>query len=273
MFKLHPMIRILTAVAATLVVSGISYNAVAAATSWGYSSTQSLVQGTLVSLDSSHSNSVVATTTANASKIIGVVVQGASTTIEFTAPGAIIQVADTGDATVLVSDLNGSIKAGDNIGASPLDGIGMKATSAGMTVGIALSNFGATNSITKTVKDTTGTSHLVHIALVKVVLGVGSYAPSSTSPSYIPAGLQALANTISGHATQPWRILASLAIIVIILTTMAVLIYASIHSSLAAIGRNPLSSPSVYKSLLQLGVVIIGLAFAALLGVYLLLAH
>jgi len=257
-------------IGATVVV-GLVSSVVAAATSRAYSSAQPLANGTLVSLDASNANAVVEAVPDNSSHLLGVVVPDASSTLEFNALGAAVQVAESGSAPVLVSDINGAIKAGDHVAISPVSGVGMKQTVAGVAVGIADSNFSIDGAITKTVTDKTRHNKSIHIAEVKVILGVGQFAPPQQRATFIPAGLQTLSDTISGQATAPWRILSVMVLLLVVVVAIATIIYASIHSSLISIGRNPLSSPAIYRSLFQLVVVTVGLMFVALLGAYLVL--
>jgi len=226
----------------------------------------------MVSLDTGNAGSVVATVPENASKLVGVVVPDDSATLQFNAPDALIQVAESGEAPVLVSDLNGSIKAGDHIAVSAIEGVGMKATESGIAIGIAQADFKLDGAVTKSITDKSGKAHDIHISQVKVVLGIGPYVAVKQT-SYIPSQLQALADNINGGPTAAWRILSGLSIIVVTLIVIGAIVYASIRSSLTAIGRNPLSSPAIYRSLFQLVVMTVGLLFIALLGVYLVLTR
>lgn len=256
---------------ATILVGSFS-SIVAAATSRAYKSSQSLSMGAMVSLDIGQEGNVVATRPDNASRLVGVVVPDDSATLQFNVTGAQIQVAESGEAPVLVSDLNGLIKAGDHVAISPVEGVGMKATESGIAIGIAQADFKMDGAVTKTITDKSGKAHDIRISQVKVVLGIGPYE-SVRQTSYIPNQLQNLADTISGGPTAAWRVLSSAAIILVTLVVIGVTINVSIRSSLISIGRNPLSSPAIYRSLFQLVVMTVGLLFIALLGVYLVLTR
>ena len=271
MLKSSSALRLLSLTIGAAVVVGLVSGAVAAAASRAYISSQQLAKGTLVSLDAQQANAVVAAILDNASHLIGVVVPAASSTLEFNTPGATIQVAESGTVPVLVSDINGAIKAGDHVAISPLSGVGMKQTVAGVTVGIADTDFKTDGAITKLIANKSGHSHTINIAEIKVILGVGQFSPPQQRAGYIPAVLQTLSDTISGRATDSWRILSGLILLLVVLVVIGAIIHASIRNSLISIGRNPLSSPAIYRSLFQLVVVTVGLMFVTLLGVYLVL--
>jgi len=64
-----------------------------------------------------------------------------------------------------------------------------------------------------------------------------------------------------------------LAVIVLLLAfiSIAVLLYSAVKSSIISIGRNPLSEGAVRKSLLQVGLTIIGILLITLITIYLIL--
>ena len=84
-----------------------------------------IVSGALVSLQSGSANTVELSTVGNQERLLGVA--GSQSLIEF-ANGSPVQVVTSGATATLVSDINGAIKSGDRITASPIIGVGMKAT-------------------------------------------------------------------------------------------------------------------------------------------------
>ncbi len=256
----------------TVILAGSFSCIAAAATSRAYKSTQPLAPGSMVSLDTTQDGYVVAAKPDNATKLVGVVVPINSATLQFNQPGADNQIAQSGEAPVLVSDLNGAVKAGDHITVSAVEGVGMKATVTGMSVGVAQTDFSQVGATTQSITDKSGRSHEIHIAQIKVMLGVGQYTVAQPA-SYIPSQLQAFADALSGGPTAAWRVLSSSVIILVTLIVIGVIINASIRSSLISIGRNPLSSPAISSSLFQLAVITVGLLFMALLASYLVLTR
>jgi len=104
----------------------------------GYSSSENLSVSTLVSLRENSSDEVTAATNENVENLLGVVVSANSSSISITSSVTNqIQVATSGTMDVLVSDINGEIARGDYITASPIAGIGMKATDNARIIGVA----------------------------------------------------------------------------------------------------------------------------------------
>jgi hypothetical protein len=105
------------------------YVGAAALISQSYSTTENLSLSSLVSLKENSSDEVIAATYANVDNLLGVVVSATSSSLSLTNNlENQVQVASSGTLQVLVSDINGSITRGDYITASPISGVGMKAT-------------------------------------------------------------------------------------------------------------------------------------------------
>lgn len=108
-----------------------------AALSMGYRADEGLSVGTLVSLTDKDQNQIAPATTENVENLLGAVIDPKGALINSTSTNDNVQVATTGLANVFVSDINGEIKVGDKITASPLAGVGMKATYSTKIVGVA----------------------------------------------------------------------------------------------------------------------------------------
>ena len=91
-----------------------------------YKSSDQIPNGSLVSLNNQKTDYVIQSNTKNGSKLLGVAVAADESLLAVNPTDGSVQVATSGTAVALVSDLNGSIKVGDQIGVSPFDGIGMK---------------------------------------------------------------------------------------------------------------------------------------------------
>lgn len=168
-----------------------------------------------------------------------------------------VQVVTSGLTMVLVSDINGAVASGDKITASPIKGVGMKATESIMTVGIAQSSLDTSKAETRKIIDTSGKQVEVRIGLVPVLIGVAFYnVKTSQTTSFVPAFLQSLANTVVGRTVSPVRVLTAALILLLLFVSITVLLYSSVRSSIISIGRNPLSEDAVRKSLLQVGLTV-----------------
>jgi hypothetical protein len=230
---------------------------------------QGLTAGTLVSLVTTQKNKVQTANTDRAEKIVGIV--GEKTLIELSGGGSQTQVVTSGTAYGLVSDVNGDIKIGDKITASPINGVGMKATESGMIVGSAQEDFKDAKQVSKHfITDRAGKLREVSIGLMQVQVNVTSFAVENEY-TFLPPFMQGIANSIAGRNVSPIRILVGALVLVMGIVSIAVLLYTSIRSSIISIGRNPLSEKAVQKSLFQVGGVSIGILLVMLIAIYLIL--
>jgi hypothetical protein len=217
--------------------------------------------GTLVSTSSSDPATVELATAAHTAQLVGVV--DASPLLTISADDTTAQVVVSGTVNVLVSDINGPIAAGDKITASPIAGVGMRATGNGQVVGTAQTLFKPADGQPRTIKDVHGKSHIVQVGFIPLRVGIAYYqAPGS---SLLPPFIQQLANTIAGRSVSLVRVLAAGLLLVIGLTGITALIYTSARSAMISLGRNPLAAPHIRKSLYQ----VLGVAAAAIITVLL----
>lgn len=224
--------------------------------------------GTIVSLKQGTANTVEVANSDRIPELVGVV--SATPLIEIGSGVNTVQVITSGVTTALVSDLNGSIKTGDPITASPIDGVGMKATTSGRIVGIAQVNLENAETIEKTLTDLEGKIHVLKVGSLPIQVNVSFHAEGNEN-TYLPSFLQDFANTVAGRQVSSTRILASVIAMLLAFVSIAVLLYASVRSSIISIGRNPLSEGAVRKSMLQVGLMVIAILLLSLITVYLIL--
>lgn len=237
------------------------------AISQGFKVETAVTDGILVSIDPEASDTVQVATTESASRLIGVIATNALVTLSEGTQQA--QVVISGTAWTRVSDINGPVKTGDHITISPINGIGMKATSEGQIVGIAQSGLDSQTSQTQQVTDRSGQSHQVHIGYVPVQIGTAYYtAPSS---GVLPPFVQNLLNAIAGKPVGLMRAIIVLVLVLVGGISIAVIIYASARSSIASIGRNPLASKAIFRGLAQVGIYALSILGFTLLLAYLIL--
>ncbi|HEX8762781.1 MAG TPA: hypothetical protein VF733_03400 [Candidatus Saccharimonadales bacterium] len=239
------------------------------AISRGFTATDSeLVQGALVSTKSSNPDVVELATAESAARLAGIVSNNALVELSNTQPGE-VQVLLNGNAQALVSDLNGPIKAGDKITASPLSGIGMLATEDAQIVGTAQSDFTLKNSKTKVITDKNGKTHTVHVGTVPLQIAISYYiAPTS---QFMPAFLQNLANSIAGRPVSVLRILISCVLLFFAFGSITILIYTSVRSGIISLGRNPLAASAIQRGLISVIIIVVLTAILSLGSVYLIL--
>lgn len=213
-----------------------------------YGVDQALQAGMIVSTLSNNGDYVEATNSSNASRVIGVIVKPDNSLVAVDPDARKAQVATSGAVSVLVSTVNGNIKAGDKIAPSPFSGIGMKALGNGYIAGVALGNFSSSSegATSQEVTDKSGTKR-------KIVVG---YAQINLTPRYDSTleggglnGIQRFVRSLTGHSVSMPRIIISLAIAILTVTAIIILMYAAIYGSIVSIGRNPLARVSILRAL------------------------
>ena len=237
---------------ALLLLSLSPVGASSANISKSYKSNDQIQNGSLVSLDNQQTDYVVQSNTKNGTKLLGVAVAANDSLLAVNPTDGSVQVATSGTATALVSDLNGPVKVGDQIGVSPFDGIGMKIVGTGRILGLAQTelNENTTGTQKQTVKDSSGKDTTIYVGLVRVTLGAGSTTASgNNNDSQQLNPFQKIAKNLVGHTVSTWRVVLSLIIIVVALISLITLTYAAIFGSIISVGRNPLGAHNVFKTL------------------------
>lgn len=201
------------------------------------------IAGVIVTNTPNKENIVNLATLDNIDRIIGVV--DTSPLVSLSSGDKKIPVVLAGTTSVLVSDINGTIKSGDKITASPIVGVGMLATSDGKIIGTAQADFRNNTGDTKQITDKNGKQHIVRIQKIPVQVGIAYYnAPGS---DFLPPVIQDIANTIAGRPVSLLRILFGITILFIGLAYAIIMTYSSTRSMMAALGRNPLGSKQIMR--------------------------
>lgn len=246
--------------------------AVSANISHSYKSTSVLTQGSLVSLDPNRSNYVEPANTGNGSRLMGIVVIGNDSLLAVNDnQGASVQIATSGNAAVLVSTVNGDIGLGDQVSVSPFNGVGMKAAPGAQIIGLAQTRLAASTPgiSSQTVTDKGGKPRQIQVGVVQVGIAIRQNPASQGSEQL--TGLQKVAKNLTGHTVSTARILAALGVATISILALVTLIYASIYSSILAVGRNPLAKYAVFRTLWSVVVIAVLAVFISGLVLFLLL--
>ena len=241
-----------------------------AAISQGFKTAEAdLATGALVSLTSDSQSTVQLSNTDRVNQLIGVI--GDRPLIELSNNDKEVQVVISGTTLTLVSDINGEIKSGDKITASPINGVGMKANASSLVVGTAQDDLAKTSTTTRSINDKRGQPQSVKVGAVPVSINVTYYVAPEDKNSFLPPFLQSLANTVAGKEVSAVRVLISSLVLMFGFVSIAVLLYSSIRSSIISIGRNPLSEGAVRKSLFEVGATALGILLVMLIAIYLVL--
>lgn len=239
--------------------------------SQGYLTKDQLPLGSMVSLAKDSSDHVEIATVANVNTLIGVVIDPGNSLLSVsTGKETQVQVATSGVVQVLVADINGTVNAGDNITASPISGVGMRASVNTKVVGIAQDSMNSNNSSKQTYKDKSGKEHTARIGTVPVLVNV-SYFFKQPDKTIIPQALQNIANSLAGKNVKPLPIIISAALFIITLIVVVSIIYSMIRSSIISVGRNPMSQSAVYRDLIQLSGLVLTILAVAVVAIYLIL--
>lgn len=223
--------------------------------------------GTLMDLKADSQNIVELADSDRASQLIGVV--GNQPLIELGSGSAQIQVVVSGLSVAFVSNINGDIKIGDKITASPISGVGMKATSSTQIVGTAESNLSDSDTTTQQIKDRSGNEQSVKIGTVQVQVNVTYYAvPEDKLGSVVPSFLLSLGSAIAGKDVSALRVLIGFITMVIGFSIVGIMLQAAIRSGIIAIGRNPLAQTALRRGLFDVSVTAVGVLVITIITIY-----
>jgi acylphosphatase len=228
------------------------------------------VSGALVSLKQGTSSTVELAASDSIDRLLGVA--GKNSLIELNSSDGTVEVVTAGEASALVSDINGKIKVGDKITASPIAGVGMKALTSTFVIGTAQDDLANVKQDSRTVTDVNGKQKTVNIGAIPIQVDKVFYESPKDHNSFVPPVLQDFANNVAGKPVSPIRVIIATFLIAFIFATVIVLIYSSIKSSIISIGRNPLSGGAVNRSLIQVGITVFGLMAFTAIVVYIILS-
>lgn len=241
-----------------------------------YAATQPLQIGSVVQLGQKDSKVVELATEKNLENMFGVVVDRNQlltvTSNESLQNETFVTV--SGTYNVLVNDQAGTIKAGDYLTMSSVDGIAMKAGTEEKTVlGRAINGFDGNNSLgTTTLKDTSGgTLKTLKLGSIPVAINIQHNPNDKTTKSNLPEFLERLGRQIAEKEVSPIRIYLSLGITIVSILAAIAVLYAGVRNSIISIGRNPMSKKSIGKALTMIILTSLLILIIGLFAVYLLL--
>jgi hypothetical protein len=242
-----------------------------ASISQSYSTSDKLSLGSIVSLQNNSSDQVVAATSSNVDGLLGVVIDAGSSPLSLSSDESNqVQIATSGTLQILVSDINGTIVRGDHITASPISGVGMKATDNVRIIGIAQGDLAGGTQQSYT--DKAGKKHSVILGEVPILVNVSYYFKEPVK-TLVPPALQNIANALAGKTVSTLPIIISAAIFIITLIVVVSIIYAMIRSSIISVGRNPMSQSAIYRDIIQLSALVLVILAVAIITIYLVLTR
>ena len=257
----------LVALASTLLFTGLAF--ADPVITQGYDTAQTLPEGAIVSINNGNSSSVQAATLKNANSLFGVVIEGNNAQVSLSAGSKQVQVATNGLNQVLVTDMNGKISSGDEITASPLAGVGMLATQNAEIIGKAQGNFPNNTAKKEKIK---GSSQEVNIGNIPLLVSVG-YFTKQPNKTILPAAIQNLANALAGKQVKSLPVLISMGIFLVTIVVVVSIVYSIIHGSIISVGRNPMSQAAVYRNVIQLSSLVVGIIGVSMFAIYMILTR
>jgi hypothetical protein len=89
----------------------------------------------------------------------------------------------------------------------------------------------------------------------------------------IPSAIQNVANALAGRQVSALPILLGAGIFLVTIIVVVSIIYSMIKSSIISIGRNPMSQSAVYRDLIQMSALVLGILSVGMISIYLVLTR
>jgi hypothetical protein len=230
----------------------------------------SLAAGSLVILNNKSADVVEKATSDHALQLVGIAADKPLVALGDGNQKA--QVVVSGLTPAMVSDINGDIKVGDKVTASPIKGVGMKAQESGQIVGTAETNLSDVDTTTERITDKAGKSTNVKVGLVSVQVNVTYYpTPKDRLNGMVPTFLVNVGSSIAGKDLSPLRVLIGFSSLLVGFVVAGIMMQAAVRSGIISIGRNPLAHASLRRSLLDVLVTSVGVLFVTVIAFYLIL--
>ncbi|MGB2687024.1 MAG: hypothetical protein WBC12_03180 [Candidatus Saccharimonas aalborgensis] len=240
--------------------------------SQGYSASEQIPIGSIVSLKKDTTDEVIPTTTQTSDTMIGVVINADNSLLTLSnGAKAQVQIATSGVVPVIVSDINGDINQGDQVTGSPIKGVGMKVSTNAKVVGIA-QGAPVYDSTKHEYTDEQGKKQSMRLGQVPMRVSVGFYT-KSPDKTIIPQTLQNIANSIAGRSVNSLPIIISAIIFIVTLIIVVSIIFSMIRSSIISIGRNPMSQSAVWRDVIQLSGLVLVILGVAVVAIYIILTR
>lgn len=246
-----------------------------AASSQAFSVLQGTPQNGMLMSSTSDPDVAQLASASNAASLIGVVSVETDSVSQQTAGQVNVQT--DGVANTLVSTLNGTITVGDQITASPVEGVGTKALANAWIVGVAEASFDAhsTGAIQTTLTDAQGGKHTVAVGRIPVAIKVTYYSTTSpnqdTSATWVPKIVQQIADSLAGKHVSTRALVFGFIIFLLGLISAGMIINSAVRGGFSAIARQPLAKMVVIRQEWKsFGIALVILVFAVFAAVVLL---
>lgn len=237
----------------------------------GFISTSNLPSGVIVASTIDQETQVELAGQGNANRVVGVTSGQKEGLLTFSSKDSDIYVATSGPAPVYVSDLNGEIKKGDYVTASPIKGVGMAADDqTSFVLGTALEDYDVNKATeTASVANLQGSKSDVKIGKIQVEVDPRNITVGESNQRQVFVSF--LGEAVAGRPVSQTQVIVALLLFFILLILEGSILYGSIYSSVISIGRNPLARRAVYKNLAQVAGIAITVLLVGLGAIYIVL--
>lgn len=200
----------------------------------------------------------------------GVVTSSNNSGLRLQREGSNVFVTTLGPAQAFVSDINGPIKAGQELSLSIIAGVAQKANSRYPIVGIALENFDENSPVLTAAEIPNSEDVPVGVNIGAIDIQV---QPRAAEERGGLALLTSFGETIAGKPVSPVRLFLALGVLTVAMFSSVGLLFSAVRNAIISIGRNPLSKSSIFRGLLQVSMVVVVVFVAGLVGSYIILRY
>lgn len=250
---------------------GTRIYALTAEISQSYVATSGLQPGAIVSLNDANSKQVEVATSDNSDKLAGVLIGSQNSAVALNTSVQTVQVATSGRAIALVSNINGNIKAGDTLSLSPVAGVAGKTVVGSRVIGVAQQDFTANskNVSFQKIKDKYGEYQNIAFGTIPVVVGIGSKIDPAKTVTH--GGILGWFEVLAGRNVSSLRLIICAFIAAVMLVILFIIIFSSIQSTIYGVSRNPFAKVSIFEALAKVMVMALIVATLAMSLIYVIL--
>lgn len=214
-----------------------------------YTTSAELAVGTVVS--TSENGEIVAASTASR-EYLGVIVAQDANKVEVVSSGAV---------NVLVSDMDGDIKIGEELGLSAVSGIASRLLPGSVTIGVVTAE-------PKDWHEVNAENDKVRVATATVQLIARNSASEQSNSSYLTA-IQRAADGVAGREVDTWRAVTGLVVATGGIGLAFALLVSSSRGSFLSLGRNPMAGGAIMRGLWKIASVAVLIMTVSLASAYL----
>jgi hypothetical protein len=241
-----------------------------------FQASQDFDAGTVVARNSDDPAKVEAATPDSRGRVTGVITSRDDSFVSYSSTGEnTVDVATSGSVSVNVTTINGDIKAGDQLTASPISGFAMKATSAGKVIGRALADFSrSTNGAQiRTVNDTSSKPVEVGAGQIAMTIEISDWAGPSGTQNVFVENLRSFGGQVAGKQVSASNAVIAAMILSVGVLVSGIVLFSSVSASMHSLGRNPLSHKIIRRSLTQVILIVVVLLSVSVAVAYLIIGR